>query len=206
MNTQKFSLLPLALAIFLAGCASKHPTVGAWRGTGFSPARTDKIALTLRPNPGAEDAELGRLLTAELQRQGFNLVPQAEADYTLAYAVEDDSTATYVPRHDVAVAAPPQTSQYIISSANQAQPGFSRPPPGFTPASSIGPRTYVYHNKGLRLYLYTNPKTHPGGLQIAWSGCIEAGERVSAEREPLLIKKLLGYFGQDYHGTVNLDE
>ena len=79
----RWLLLPL-LVILLAGCASKHPTIGAWRSTGFSPARTDKIALTLRPNPGAEDEELGRLLTAEFQRQGFNLVPQAEADYTLA--------------------------------------------------------------------------------------------------------------------------
>jgi hypothetical protein len=43
-------------------------------------------------------------------------------------------------------------------------------------------------------------------LETAWSGCIEAGGTVSPDREPLLIQKLLSYFGQDYHGTVNLDE
>ena len=198
-------LLPTLLALLLTGCASNHPTVGARRGTGFAPAPTDKIALTLRPNPSAEDAELGRILTAELKRGGFNLVPQAEADYTLAYAVEDDSTETYLPQRDFAVSPAPQTTRDIILSANAALPGFTRAPPsGFAP--SLGPTVIVYHNKGIRLYLYTNPKTHPGGLEMAWSGCIEAGDRVSAKREPLLIEALLTHFGQDYIGSVNLNK
>jgi hypothetical protein len=199
-------LLPTFLALLLTGCASNHPMMGARCGTGFSPTRTDKIALTLRPNPSTKDAELGRVLTAELKREGFNLVPQAEADYTLSYAVEDDSTETYVPQRDFVVATPRQTAQELAASATPPPPGFSRPPPGFTPASFIGPTVVVYHNKGIRLYLYTNPKTHPGGLEMAWSGCIEAGDRVSAKREPLLIEALLTHFGQDYIGSVNLNK
>jgi hypothetical protein len=197
-------LLPALLALLRTGCASKHPTVSAWRGTGFNPARTDKIALTLRPNPSPEDAELGRLLIAELKREGFSLVPRSETDYTLAYAMEADSTETDMPQHDFAVSSTPQTTRDILTSATPAPPGFTRAPPGYSP--SLGPTVVVYHNKGIRLYFYSNPMTHPGGLQIAWSGCIEAGERFSAEREPLLIEKLLGYFGQDYHGTANLDK
>jgi len=198
--------LPAFLIILLAGCATNHPTVGAWRGTGFHPARTDQIALTSRPDPSAEDAELGRVLVAELKREGFKLVPAAEADYTLAYVLEDDSTATYMPQHDFVVATPAQTSQDLAASATPPPPGFSRPQAGLTPASSLGSTVVVYSNKGIRLYLYTNPQTHPGGLQLAWSGCIEAGQRVPAEREPVLIAKLLTYFGQDYHGTVDLEK
>ena len=198
-------LLLSLLTIVLAGCASNHPTMGAWRGAGFSPARSDKIALTLRPNPSAEDAEVGRILTAELEREGFNLVPLAEADYTLAYAVEDDSTETYLPRRDFTISPPPQTSNVIMASGIPGPPGLTPvTPQGYQ--SSIGPSVIVYHSKGIRLYLYTNPKTHPGGFQIAWSGCIDAGEKVSAKREPLLVEALLGYFGKDYVGRVTLPQ
>jgi hypothetical protein len=62
---------------------------------------------------------------------------------------------------------------------------------------------YVHPNKGIRLYLYANPEKY-SGLQIAWQGCIEAGESVSPDREPLLIRTLLGYFGQDYAGSIDL--
>lgn len=200
-----FLLLPL-LVVLSAGCATKQPIVGAWRTDGFSPAPTDKIALTLRPNPSPEDAQLGEMLTDELQRLGFNLVSQAKADYTLAYAVEDDSTATYVPRRDFAVSTPSQTTRDTLSSANPAAAPFVRPTPGFTAAPSIGPTVVVYHTKGIRLYLYTNPETQSGKFVTAWSGCIEAGQSISGERERVLIEKLLNYFGHDYHGTVNLDE
>jgi len=202
MCNQKFVPPLLVLAVFLAGCATSHPTVGAQRGAGFSPARTDKIALTLRPNPSQEDAQLGRLLTAELQREGFNLVSSAEADYTLAYALEDDSTETDVPWRDFTVPSDPQSSRDIIASATSPPPGFARAPAGTAP--SIGSTAIVYHSKGVSLYLYTNPKTHGGKFQLAWSGCIDAGNGVSTQREALLIEKLLGYFGQDYIGRVNL--
>jgi len=193
-------LLPLASAILLTGCVSNHPTVGTWCGSGFSPVRTDKIALTLRPNPNDEDAELGRVLSAELKREGFNLVPLAEADYTLAYLVEDDSVDNYVPVPQFTISIPPQTTEQIADP--RVRPPTDMAPPGFQqPAIS---ELVVYHNKGIRLYLYTNPKTQPGGLQVAWSGCIEVGEKVSVEREPLLIQALLGHFGQEYSGRADL--
>ncbi|HXE42305.1 MAG TPA: hypothetical protein VN516_04705 [Candidatus Baltobacteraceae bacterium] len=204
MKNQRFSLFSLFLIILSAGCASNHPTVSASRNASFMPTRADKIALTLRPNPNAEDAELGRALTVELQQESFNLVPMAEADYTLAYMMEDDSVEAYLPARNFTIeSAPPQTSAQIKASASPTPPGFARPRiEGFQ--QSISSETVVFHSKGIRLYLYTNPKTHSGNFQIAWSGCINAGERISSEREPLLIKTLLGYFGQDYNGQVNL--
>ena len=188
-------LLPILLALLLTGCASKHPTVGARRGTGFSPARTDKIALAFRPNPSPEDAQLGRLLTAELQRQSFNLVPTAEADYTLAYAVEDDSTETYLPRRDFTLPFPPQTSREILASATPASPGFATPgTQGFQ--SSSAPTVIVYHSKGICLYLYTNPQPIRAVSKSPGRDRIDAGENISAKREPLLIDALLNILGR----------
>ena len=209
-NSQNMKLylysLTLISAILLIGCVSNHPTVGAWRGAGFSPVRTDKIALTLRPNPNHEDAELSRVLTTELKCEGFNLVPLEEADYTLAYVVEDDSVENYVPTPQFTVSTPPQTTKEITGPPNQIGSSYQTPT-GMVPSGYQQPQSQmliVYHDKGIRLYLYTNPKTHPGGLRVAWSGCIEAGEKVSVEREPLLIQALLGHFGQDYNGHVSL--
>lgn len=42
---------------------------------------TNTIAMTDRPKPTAEDAALGHILEIEMQRDGFNFVPAAQADY-----------------------------------------------------------------------------------------------------------------------------
>jgi hypothetical protein len=188
-----FFLLTLTLTTFSTGCASNRADVGAWRDSNFSPTRAAKIALTLISNPSDENAELGRVLTAELKRENFNLVPLAEADYTLTCVVEDDSEESYMPRQQPFASAPPQTTAQVYE-----QDGFQ------TYQTPLPPTLVIFHKKDIRLYLYTNPKTHPGGLQIAWTGSIDAGETVSAKREPVLIETLLGYFGQAYAGSVNL--
>lgn len=193
-----FLLLSL-LTILSAGCASNRVLVSTRHDAHFSPTPADKISMALRPNPSAEDAALGSVLLAELARENFNIVTNVDADYVLAYLVEDDSTENYVPARDYAISAPSQTSKDIIASGLPAPPGFTRAPSGFAP--SAGATIIVYHNKGIRLYLYANPKKYPG-LQIAWEGCIEAGESIPAEREAVLIRTLLGYFGQDYIGRV----
>ncbi|HEX4349897.1 MAG TPA: hypothetical protein VH251_05905 [Verrucomicrobiae bacterium] len=185
--------LSLASAILLSGCASTQPTVGAWHDSHFTPQRTDKLALTLRPDPTDEDARLGRILTAELEREGFNLVPLAEADYALTYVIENSAETSEVPGALPSMQMPPQTSRDIVTPPNAES--FQKPPPA---------TTVVFDDKDIRLYLYTNPKTHPGQLQLVWTGSIHAGETISDGREPLLIEALLGYFGQDYDGPVNL--
>lgn len=189
-----FSILAM---VFAAGCASNHPVVGAWREGNFFPTRTDKIALTLRPHPNAEDALLGQMLAAELKRENFDIVPLAEADYTLAYAVENDAVESFVSSPQFTVQTPPQSTREMVLP--NGMPVYQ---PAQDGASSAHPA--VYDTKGIRLYLYTNPQTHAGNFQIVWSGCIDAGERISEGREPLLIKSLLGYFGKDYNGAINL--
>ena len=192
MKQSLLILLPLILAILLSGCASNRPTVGAWHDSHFTLARTDKLALTLRPSPTEEDARLGGILTAELNREGFNLVPLAEADYALTYVIENNPEESQVPGQLPFMQTPPQTTGQIV---NPTVESFQTTPP---------PTTVVFDNKDIRLYLYTNPKTHPGGLQLVWTGSINAGETISAQREPLLVEALLGYFGRSYAGPVNL--
>jgi hypothetical protein len=201
MKNRLLLALALPLAILSTGCASNHASIGAWRGDHFSPTRSDKIALMRRPNPNDQDARLGRVLTAELKREGFNLVPPAEADYLLAYAVEDDWVENDLPTHPVQPLEPEVTTAVIgpngggvvITSPVPAGPQF---PPAAAP----------YHSKGIRLYLYTNPKTHAGDFETAWEGAIDAGQRISPEREPVFIKTLLLYLGQDHVGRVKLAE
>ncbi|HEV2434742.1 MAG TPA: hypothetical protein VG077_01980 [Verrucomicrobiae bacterium] len=188
-------LMP-ALVILMAGCATHHPLASTWHESQFSPTRADKIALTLRPQPSPEDAELDRLLVGELKREGFNLVPIEKADYLMAGTMSDELLED--PRQQITIntpAAPPQTTGQILSQSESLASSV--------PASRVS-RPVVFRQRGIRLFLYTNPKTNPGGFQIVWQGYIVTGQTVTAERETLLIRTLLGYFGQEQHGLVNL--
>lgn len=197
--------LPPVLAVLSAGCASHRPVVSAWNNSQLSLTRADKLALTLRPDPSPEDAELGRILVAELQREGFDLVPIEKADYLLACALGDDWEQAQ--QHQMITTtipgSPPQTTRQILA---QTQPSLTSSVPESSlgvPASSIS-KPFIFHSRGIRLFLYNNPKTHPGRLQIAWQGYITVEKSVSAERETVLVKTLLGYWGQEQHGPVNL--
>ena len=192
-------LIP-TLVILLAGCATHHPMVSTWPESQFSPTRADKIALTLRPQASPEDAELGRLLVDELNREGFHLVPIEKADYLMACGFTDELVEDQ--GHWVTTttpAAPPQTTAQIFT---QPQPMLIN---GSTPASGVR-QPVVFRSRGIWLFLYTNPKTNPGGLRIAWQGYITTGQIVTGERETLLLRTLLGYFGQEQHGPVNLNQ
>ncbi len=194
-------------AVILAGCATNHPAVTASRVDRFSPARSDKIALTLRDWPAA-DVELGRILTAELERGGFHLVPLAEADYVLTYGVEDVEEIAYRPTEPVFLSGPPQTTQGVLDqrpfspqtenerllNMNHSQT-FSEPLP---------PTKVVFVKEKIRLDLFTNLRPGEGGPQTVWSGRIDAGEKISLTRAPQLIHALLGYFGKDYSGQAEL--
>jgi hypothetical protein len=207
MKGYVFLLLSMALAALSPGCASTAPTdtlITAQRNPDFSPARTDTICLSQQLDPRPEDAALRSALTAELARENFNIVTNTDADYTLAGVIEDDSTVEPVRQ---------TTPAYTYPNPMLAGPFLARPmtPEGQenTGEPSLESATvqtdYVHVNSGIRLYLFANPKKHPG-MQIAWEGCIAAGKTVSAEREPLLVKTLLGYFGKDYNGRVGLNK
>ena len=186
------------LATLLAGCATRRPVISTWNESPLIPERTHKVALIQQLNPTPQTAELGRLLTAELKREGFNVVPTDQADYLLAYTLEDElvpqnrSIPTFEP------ASPPQTTGQVIDQD---------PARGYLGDSTLGStavsQPVVFRSRGIRLFLYNNPKTHSGGFQIVWQGYIAAGQTTS-QRETALIKTLLSYLGQEHHGAVNL--
>ncbi len=206
MKTCIILLFSLVLAALLPGCAST-PQMGtlitAQRNPNFSPTRTEKICLAQQLHPRNEDAALGSALMAELTRENFNIVTNKDADYTLAYLIEDDSTVESVrqttpaytyPKPMLAGSSVPKNPLNPEGQENTGEPSLE---------TTTVQTDYVHVNMGIRLYLYANPKKYPG-LQIAWQGCIAVGKKVSTGREPLLVRTLLGYFGQDYTGRIDL--
>jgi hypothetical protein len=58
--------------------------------------------------------------------------------------------------------------------------------------------------QGIRLRLYPRANSRAASLQPAWDGYIDGGPKVSAERQPILLKTLLSYFGRDFTGSAPL--
>ena len=193
-NYSQFVVLSLFVITMLSvGCATKRPMVSAGRYSQLSVTPTNTIALTTKVKPGRADTELNRILVAELQREGFNVVSYEIADYILAYTFEDEWTENHQQSVTARQMPASQTTTQLMSGSQ----------PTDTP-SAIADTSFTSQTQGIRLVLYTNPKTHPGGLQIAWQGCIDPGKNISSQNEPALIRTLLGYFGRDYNGPVNL--
>jgi hypothetical protein len=189
-------VLPLALGWLTSGCASMQtPEVHAWRDPQYNPTPANKFALTERPNASPVDAQLGNLVVAELQAEGFQLVPYDQADYLLTYVFEN--TVEEDGYHPVFSAqpmmAPPQTTDQIGNPSLQS---------GMVQTVVVTPNLYPV--KDIRFYLYTNPKTNGGRFQLAWQGSISQGKSVPAKNEPALIKTLLGCLGKEQDGPVKL--
>ena len=158
----------------------------------FSPTPTNSIALKMSiANARPEEAETGRLLAAELKREGFVVVPEEQADYLLSYVVSGN------------------LEQHILSNTLSGQS-----PTQETSQTVNGPATlYVYSGveksyqiqvRDIRLFLYTNPATNPRGLQLVWQGTITIGKDNSVQGEQALLRTLLHYFGKIENDKVDL--
>ena len=196
-----FLIFSMSLAIISAGCAStpKSVLIATERDPHFSMSRSNAISMALRLNPGREEALLGAALMTELSNEHFNITTNADADYVLSYLVEDDSTVVYSKHTEIEplFATPPQTTAQILSSP----PGLNAN--GIYRAHTVSiPLTFT--DKRIRLYLFARSKEQSKGLQIAWQGYIGGGTSITAGRIPFLTKTLLGYFGQDYTGKIDL--
>ena len=123
-------------------------------------------------------------------------MPIEQADYLMACTMEDELVEDQ--QHQITTpmpVAPPQTTGPTLTQPQGQMSTF--------PAPSVS-KPVVFRNRGIQLFLYNNPKTHPGSFQIVWQGYIAAGQTASAERETALIKTLLGHLGQEQHGQANL--
>ncbi len=201
-------LFPLVIlvALMLTGCASKSAYVIARRDSQYTHASTDKIALANQNQAGPEEQELARALVAELERQGFRIVPQNDADYTLTVTIEDDW----------------RTRKTIVRNVEPAL-GLGVPGPQTASGMPVAETPGIYHRhntpyqyqtarvvdeqvpaQGIRLRLYSRASIRAGRLQTAWDGYIDGGPRVSPEQQPVLLRTLLAQFGRDFSGRVPL--
>ena len=198
-----FLIFSVSLAIISTGCAStpKSVLITVQRDPHYSLSRSNTISMALRLNPSREDALLGAALMTELSNEHFNVTTNADADYILSYLVEDDSRMVYSKHTETepVFAPPPQTTAQILSG-----------PPGLNANGIYRVHTVstplIFTDKGVRLYLYANPKMRSQGLQIAWQAYIGGGTSITAGRIPFLAKTLLGYFGQNYTGKIVLEK
>jgi hypothetical protein len=130
-----------------------------------------------------------------LHREGFKLVPEDQSDYLLSYVISENLVERdYVVRS--ATVPPPSPS---TMGQAPAQPGTGYSYSGVQ-------KSYSYPTRDIRLFLYSNPKTNPAGLQLVWQGTITLVKKTSPESEPLLFKALLHYFGGDKNGPVDLGQ
>ncbi len=174
-------LLPVAVVMLSAGCATKPPMVSAASYSHFTLTPTNTITLSAKANPKPQDEQLSRVLVAELDRAGFELVPPEKADYILTYVIEDEWSEE---RGQSTMASPMPAAQ----TSDQVRMGNGTQTPGISPAPVN--TTFTAHSKGIRLIVFTNPKTHPGGLDIVWQGCIDTGQSLTPENETALVRIL----------------
>jgi hypothetical protein len=197
-------IFSVSLAVISNGCAStpKSVLITAQRDPHYSLSRSNAISMALHPNPSRENALLGAALMAELSNKHFNITTNADADYVLTYRVEDNSTAVVSQHEEVqSVFAPPPQNNAQMSGAFIGGQTYNQ---GDTYRIHTVSTPLVFTDKGIRLYLFTNPKKQPQGFQFAWQGYIGGGTSITAERIPFLVKTLLGYFGEDYSGKIDL--
>jgi hypothetical protein len=205
-------LFPWLMVVALApGCASHKAYVLARRDASFSPTPATRIAMVDHLKPRPEDQELSVALMAELKRQGFHLVPQGEAEYTLSYWIEENwrQRKVLVKTYDPVGLDPGFNSSAIPRS--QLEYGMAVSGGTIYPSPRDGRVTETWVDdpvavQGIRLQLYSRESARAGRLQTAWEGYIDAGFKVSPEREPILLRTLLTYFGKDYAGRARLVE
>jgi hypothetical protein len=186
----------------VTGCTSGTAYIIARKNTQYVWNATSKIAIADQAYPREEDQGLRQVVLTALLQQGLDLVAPGNADYTLAYWI-DESWKT-------GKKLVTDRSGYWWDPIREPGPPLARniPPilgqPGFGVAyREIIPQQRVvdapYAIKGIRLKLI--PRS---SLQTAWDGYIEAGTQVAEDREPLLLRTLLNYLGKDFVGRAKL--
>ena len=143
-------------------------------------------------------------MIAELKQQGFRFVSQEEADYTLAYWIEDNWYLRTIPKRTyepgVSPASTPLATLPRGAAANYAYP-LDRP--YRVTETEVDDSVPV---QGIRLQLYYRPTGRTARPQTVWEGYIDAGFKVSPGQEPVLLKTLLTFFGKDHAGRARLVE
>jgi hypothetical protein len=191
-----------ALLVLSAGCTTHLADIVARRGSPPLPSNGRNVALMTSVQARPQDGPLQRVVVAELERNGYHIVTQPEADYTLVCYVEDNWLTQLGP--SAWLDLPSSSPSITVLPADRkvvAEKRETHYDPYLT--SNYCPKEKV-PKQGVRLRFYSSPSLQAGRFETAWEGYIEAGLTLRPEREPLLVKTLLTFFGRDYVGRVKL--
>lgn len=194
--------LLLTLTGLMTGCASRTALVIARSDAQFNLSATNKISLAAHAQPRESELALQQALLTALQEHGIELVSPAQADFTLAYWLDD----SWKPGKKVIYYynggwqnTYPMAQPTFISAGPQGQVMYENQHP-------IRQRVVdsPYYIQGIRLKIYPKTGVNADPFKAAWEGYIEGGSRVSQKREPILLRTLLNYYGKDFNGRAPL--
>jgi len=200
-------LLETCALTLATGCASRTAYVIARQNGGYQVGITNRITLADQAHPREEEQALRNYLLTQLPLQGFELVTPEQAEYALAYWIDKSWR-----RGKVVVS---HRQGYWVNPTIEPGPPFLLPSspylwtPSFTYSGQpqLGIQHVVevaYATQGIQLKLFYLESMRSGRMQTAWEGYIEAGDRVSKQREPVLLRTLLNYVGKDFVGRAKL--
>lgn len=151
---------------------------------------------------------LREVLLAELKQSGFHLVEPEQADFTLVYWIDE----AWKPGTRVVSSRAGTWPDPSLESGHALMP-MSLPyfaPAGFAVYDQPGGIQRVVDapiaTKGIRLKVFPQDSMHSGRLVTAWDGYIEMGSQIHEDREPVLLRTLLNYFGIEFTGRAQLIE
>ena len=194
--------------IFGTGCASRTAYVIARQNARYPLTCANKIAIADHAHPREEEEVLRQALLGELRQQGFELVAPDKAEFSLTYWIDESwrRGKIVVSNREGFWADPnrePGTPYLPAVPPYFGRPGFTRP----YGEPQIGIQHVVdvpYATRGIRLKLFDQASMRSGRMETAWDGYIEGGDRVATQREPVLLRTLLQYFGKDFVGRAKL--
>jgi len=157
----------------------------------------------MHPHPRAEEQRLNQVLTEVLKCDGPNARSAVDADYVLAYWIEESwdevVPASQPPRQEnpepvMIGAAQDPTQGRMAGESFHSLKDDSQPAPRYVPS------------KGVKLTLYANRGPVSARLTPVWEGYIELGSSESPAHLKAAVQNLLTYFGKDFVGRIHLQK
>jgi hypothetical protein len=196
------SLLLLGLVVvFASGCVSHRRNFNVVAHAKLpAPLTTNQpLALAATAVGSEPELQLRADLRAELERRGFQFVPTAQADFTVACWLED----SWKPGKRVQYYNH-MTGKWVADEPMLAYPignAFDYPPDYPTRKRVVSEPVYY---QGIRVKVYPTARQLAGTnqLEAVWDGYIEGGAKVRPGHQPILLRTLLEYFGTNFDGLA----
>lgn len=191
----------VVFASVLTGCASHSMQLVARRNSAEAPTSIAGIALVNHPKPRPEDERLKLVLTEALQREGIRPKSNGEADYVLAYWI-DDSWDEVVPATQPSYQG--LVTHVVVGNVNDPSEGRMADEYAHRASEQRAQPARYLSVKGVKLRVYSNRATGAARLAPVWEGYVEVGSIESSAHLAEAVRSLLAHFGQDFTGRVRL--